>query len=197
MDSVTRRVQRVPCIAAGFSFKDTLCARYRIAFSDTSLPVNLITEWHWSWGDGTADTIYTKHHTPIYHTCADTGSYQVHLAVKAMILGAQIVDNRTTTVTIHPTPLAYFSNPPVCLHNITLFKDTSRTWGEKNTNWVWSFTSKVSDSSHVKNPGHKFDTAGIYNVKLIVMNKYGCKDSLTKPTRVYGLPAAHFDNTAA
>ncbi|MEI6681501.1 MAG: PKD domain-containing protein [Bacteroidota bacterium] len=197
MDSVTRRVQRVPCIAAGFSFKDTLCARYRIAFSDTSLPVNLIKEWHWSWGDGTLDTIYYKHNTPIYHTFADTGTYQVHLAVKATIMGATIIDNRTTTVTIHPTPLAYFANPPECLHNITLFKDTSKTWGEKNTSWVWTFTSKITDSSHYKNPGHKFDTAGIYKVKLVVMNKYGCKDSLTKPTRVYGLPAAHFDNTAA
>jgi large repetitive protein len=29
------------------------------------------------------------------------------------------------------------------------------------------------------------------------MNKYGCEDSLTKTTRVYGLPEAHFTNTVA
>jgi gliding motility-associated-like protein len=32
---------------------------------------------------------------------------------------------------------------------------------------------------------------------MIVTNRYGCKDSLTKPTRVYGLPEAHYDNTVA
>jgi hypothetical protein len=29
------------------------------------------------------------------------------------------------------------------------------------------------------------------------MNQWGCKDSLTKSTRVFALPAAHFDNTVA
>jgi hypothetical protein len=34
-------------------------------------------------------------------------------------------------------------------------------------------------------------------VKLIVSNKFGCADSLIKPTRVYGLPVASYENTAA
>jgi gliding motility-associated-like protein len=38
---------------------------------------------------------------------------------------------------------------------------------------------------------------GYYDVKLLVMNKFGCEDSLTKTTRVYGLPIAHFNNSVA
>ncbi|MEI7662637.1 MAG: PKD domain-containing protein, partial [Bacteroidota bacterium] len=197
VDSITRTVQRFPCIQAIYSRKDTLCARYKIAFTDNSLTSSSIATRHWSWDDGTLDTNYTGHIVPIYHTFADSGTYHVKLRISDLVDGTIVSDSLTTAVKIHPTPLTYFSNPPVCLNQISLFRDTSKTWGEKNTRWSWTFTPKTTDTSTFKNPGHKFDTAGIYSVKLIVMNKYGCKDSLTKPTRVYGLPVAHFDNTVA
>ena len=196
VDSITKSVQRFPCIAAGFTYKDTLCARYKIAFSDTSLPVSRINQWHWTWGDGT-DTTYTSHHTPIVHTFADSGSYNVNLEIQAMVNGTNIIDNLASVVKVHPTPFTYFSNVPVCLHQITLFKDTSKTFGQGISKWNWTFTPKATDTSTLKNPPHTFDTAGIYNVKLIVRNKYGCTDSLIKPTRVYGLPVASYENTAA
>jgi len=197
VDSITSSVQRFPCIKAVYTYKDTLCARYRIAFSDSSLPIARITQWHWAWGDGTLDTIYTKHKTPIYHTYADSGTYHVNLTITALVDGTPIVDSLVSMVKIHPTPLTYFSNVPVCLNQISLFRDTSKTWGEKNIKWNWTFSPKAKDTSSIKNPGHIYDTAGIYNVKLIVMNKYGCKDSLSKPTRIYGLPVAHYENTPA
>ncbi len=196
IDSITRSVRRFACIQAVYTNKDTLCARYKIAFADSSLPVSKITQWHWTWGDG-KDTTYSKHKTPIYHTFSDTGTYHVNLAIQALIDGATIVDSMSTSVKIHPTPKTYFSNVPTCLKQISLFRDTSKTWGEKNITWNWTFSPKANDTALRKNPSHMFDTAGIYNVKLVVMNKYGCKDSLTKPTRVFGLPAAHFENTTA
>jgi len=195
IDSLSRNVQRFPCIAAGFTNKDTLCARYKIAFSDTSLPVSKIKKWHWIWGDG-KDTTYTKYKSPIYHIFADSGTYHVNLTINALVDGSTVVDSLATIVKIHPTPKTYFSNIGTCLHQISLFQDTSKTWGEKNIRWNWSFSTKPGDTSLKKNPGHKYDSAGIYNVKLVVMNKFGCKDSLTKPTHVYGLPVARFENSA-
>ncbi len=196
VDSITRSVQRFPCIKAGFTFKDTLCARYKIAFSDSSLPVTRINQWHWTWGDGT-DTTYTAHHTPITHTYADSGSYSVNLEIQALVNGTNIIDNLISTVKVRPTPITYFSNVPVCLNQLSLFRDTSKTFGLGVSKWNWTFGSKTTDTSTLKNPPHRYDTAGIYNVKLIVTNRYGCKDSLTKPTRIYGLPTAHYDNTSA
>ncbi|HSN49764.1 MAG TPA: PKD domain-containing protein, partial [Bacteroidales bacterium] len=49
-----------------------------------------------------------------------------------------------------------------------------------------------NNSSKLKDPAHRFDTSGRYNVKLLVMNESGCKDSLIKPTRVHALPEAAF-----
>lgn len=196
IDSISRVVQRFPCIKAGFAVGDTLCARYKIAFADSSLPVSRINQWHWTWGDGT-DTTYTVHSSPVFHTYANSGTYNVTLEIQAMVSGTNIVDNMMNIVTVHPTPLTYFSNVPVCLNQMTLFRDTSSTFGAPVTEWNWTLGTKPTDTSTLKNPSHRYDTAGIYDVKLVVMNSFGCKDSLTKPTRVYGLPEAHYENTAA
>ena len=195
-DSITKSVQRYPCIKAGFTYSDTLCARYKVAFYDNSLPTTRINQWKWIWDDGT-DTTYTTHGSPVYHTFADTGSYHVSLEIQALVNGTTIIDNLISTVKVLPTPITHFSNVPVCLNQITLFRDTSKTFGENVTRWHWSFSGLPSDTSALMNPQHLYDTAGIYNVKLIVNNRFGCKDSLTKPTRVYGLPVAHYTNTLA
>jgi len=197
VDSVTRTVQRFPCIASGFTNKDTLCARNEIAFTDNSLPVTLLNKWQWTWGDGSPDLTYTVYQSPVMHTYADSGTYPVKLKIWALVDGTSITDSLVSFVKVHPTPNTYFSNVPVCLHQITLFRDTSKTYGVGVSKWNWTFGVKPTDTSTFKNPKHTYDTAGIYNVKLITTNKFGCKDSLTKPTRIYGLPVAHYDNTAA
>jgi PKD repeat protein len=196
-DSVTKNVQRFPCIQAGFSFADTLCARYKIAFSDTSLPVSGgINHWKWTWGDGSS-SIYTKRTSPVYHTYADSGIYSVNLEVQATVNGTTVVDNMGGTVIIRPTPKTYFANPPVCLNQITLFRDTSKTYGEPTVGRTWYFSKNPLDKSSLPNPQHLYDTSGTYNVKLVVNNSYGCRDSLTKPTRVFRLPIADFIAEAA
>jgi len=200
-DSITRNVQRFPCIKADFASNDTLCARNKIAFSDNSLPVSRINRWHWTWGDG-KDTTYLAYTTPVMHTYANGGTYSVTLEVQAIVNGSTITETKGKTVIVRPTPVALFSNEAVCWKQLTLFRDTSLTYNEKNTWWHWSFTGNPddpanSDTSNVKNPTHLYDTAGMYNVHLIVHNAYGCQDSLTKPTRVYGLPIADYENTIA
>jgi|GEM_PF-454396 len=196
VDSITRNVQRFPCITTTFTYNDTLCARNEIAFTDNSFPVTLINQWEWTWGDGT-NTTYTTFATPVMHTYADSGTYHVKLQIWALVDGTTITDSVTSNIRVNPTPIPYFSNVPVCLNQVTLFRDTSKTFGAGTSKWNWTFGVNASDTSSIKNPSHTYDTAGIYNVQLIVMNKYGCQDSLTKPTRVYGLPVAKYENTAA
>jgi PKD repeat protein len=197
IDSITNSVERLPCIKASYLVQDTLlCARYKIAFADSSLPATRINQWKWIWGDG-LDTTYTSIANPVTHTYANPGTYNVELEIRALVNGATITERMISPVVIHPTPKTYFSNPAVCLNQVTLFSDTSNTFGEPNKWWHWNFSPGASDTSNVKNPVHRYDTAGTYDVKLIVMNKYGCKDSLTKSTRVYRLPIARYDNTAA
>jgi hypothetical protein len=53
------------------------------------------------------------------------------------------------------------------------------------------------NTSNIKNPNHTYDTSGVYVVKLVVSNRFGCQDSLTKITRVFGNPKAAFSNSEA
>jgi len=201
IDSVTTSVQRFPCIQAAYTYDDTLlCANYVISFADSSLPISRITQWHWIWGDGTPDTTYYVHASPIRHIFGAGGTYEVSLAVHAVVNGTTIIDSITRQVVIHPTPETYFSNIAVCLNQPTLFLDTTNSYGEPVTKWNWNFgdpSSGVNDTSSSQNPVHSYSGKGYYDVKLIVMNRFGCEDSITKPTRIYGLPAAHFENTVA
>jgi len=101
---------------------------------------------------------------------------------------------------IHPTPQTLFSNVNVCLHQPAVFRDTSLTNGEAVSAWKWIFgepSSGTKDTSLLKNPIHTYATRDTFNVKLVSMNRFGCKDSLTKPIRIYGLPVAGFRYVAA
>ncbi len=200
-DTVSMRVQRIPCIKAAFVWDtNMLCARYPVAFSDSSLPVSRINSWRWIWGDGTPDTNYTVHATGLTHTYASGGTYPVKLIIDATVSGTPVVDSITQNIVIHPTPQTYFSNPAACLNQINLFADTSETFGAQITSWKWNFGapySPLNDTSSLRNPPHTYDSAGWYDVKLVLTNKFGCKDSLTKPTRVWAIPEAKFSNSVA
>ena len=51
---------------------------------------------------------------------------------------------------------------------------------------------------NLKNPTHKYDSAGTYTVKMVVMNQFRLSRILiTKPTRVFEIPTAIFDHVLA
>jgi PKD repeat protein len=201
-DTVTKSAELFPCILAQFNHNDTLmCARYNIAFSDSSLPVNIINQWHWTFGDG-FDTIYSQHVAVIHHTFAQAGTYDVKLIIHAIVPGSgrAFTDSAKQMIVIHPTPLPGFLNPATCWHQTTQFRDTSNTFGSSTVSWKWIFGESYTgskDSSTLINPTHKYDSAGTYDVRLVVMNRFGCKDSLIKPTTVYNIPTAIFNHSIA
>jgi gliding motility-associated-like protein len=200
-DSITQGVTRLPCIRASYEYPDTLrCMNYMITFHDTSQPIVRIKEWKWTWGDGTPDTTYTVYAPFVKHKFTTAGTFNVKLRIKALVNTVNVFDSISTPVLIHPTPTTLFSNIPVCLHQPAVFRDTSITNGEPVSAWLWNFgepTSGVKDTSTFRNPTHIYATRDTFNVKLVNMNKFGCKDSLTKPIRIYGLPRANFTHTVA
>jgi PKD repeat protein len=201
VDSLHKTAEVYPCITASFTHRDTLmCVGYKLAFTDHSMPPSIISEWHWIFGDG-GDTLYTHFADSIYHTYTTYGTYPVQLIIKTTTGSGMIVmDTATQQVVIHPTPIPYFSNEAVCRKQTTIFKDTSVTFGTPNVSWQWIFGEPwagSNDTSYVKNPKFTYDSAGLYDVSLVVMNRYGCKDSIVKQTRIFEIPTAQFDNSVA
>ncbi len=199
-DSITQDVTRLPCIRANYTFQDTLrCMNYMVTFHDTSVPVYRISQWKWTWDDG-KDTAYTQYVTNVKHIYSIAGTYHVKLWINAVVNSVNVPDSMTQLVVIHPTPQTLFSDLNVCLHQQSVFTDTSLTNGEPVSAWKWIFgepSSGRNDTSLIFNPKHTYASRDTFNVKLVTMNRFGCKDSLTKQLRVYGLPVASFKYIAA
>ncbi|MEI7490201.1 MAG: PKD domain-containing protein [Bacteroidota bacterium] len=199
VDSISQGVTRLPCIRANYNYPDTNCMNYMVTFQDTSVPTYRIKQWKWSWGDG-KDTSYIQYSKFVVHKFTSPGTFKVKLWIKAVVNAKNILDSLTQDVLIHPTPKTLFSNVPVCLKQPAMFRDTSFTNGEAVSAWSWDFgepSSAPRNTSTLSNPNHIYATRDTFNVKLVVMNRFGCKDSLTKPLRIYGLPLARFKYTAA
>jgi PKD repeat protein len=198
-DSFSAPVHMAPCISASFTQENLLCARCPITFNDNSVPVSSINSWHWLWGDG-SDTTYSVYASKVTHIFANPGSYLVKLVITATVGSDLFSDTAMQQIQVGQSPQALFSGNTVCLDKTTFFRDSSATFGEPIISWKWNFgdpASGLSNNSSFQNPSHKFDSAGTYPVKLVVTNRFGCKDSLVKSTRVFGLPVAHFENTNA
>lgn len=94
------------------------------------------------------------------------------------------------TVTVFPRPIAYFDytpEEPNILMNDISFTDKS-TIGLPITNWFWDFgdtyVTTANDTANTQNASHTYNNAGIYDVKLIVTNSFGCVDSITKLVKI-------------
>jgi PKD repeat protein len=163
------------------------------------MPVNQINLWNWNFGDG-SDTLYTTYSHTVRHTYANSGTYQVKLMIRAGVSGQAFTDTATSMVTISRSPETQFSAIAVCLNDISSFRDQTNAFGADITSWKWSFgdpSSGTNNNSALANPSHQYRIAGNYDVSLVVINKSGCSDSLSKTTKVFALPDAKFINTLA
>jgi len=83
------------------------------------------------------------------------------------------------TVNLAPSPLANFDTISLGPFNNTWnFVDSSNG----TTIWTWYFGD--GDSSHIQNPIHNYPASGTYTVTQVVMNQYGCLDTITKIIKV-------------
>ena len=58
--------------------------------------------------------------------------------------------------------------------------------------WIWNFGDDGTSSQ--KSPFHEYDNTGIYNVTLLVIDKYSCRDSISKPLEIKGIYTFYIPN---
>jgi PKD repeat protein len=199
-DTISKLLEQPSCVIADFNTtRATDCSNAPITFTDNSTPVNLIKQWSWTFGDG-LDTIYTHHSATIRHTYVNPGSYIVVLKITTIVSGQSFTDTASNTVVVIQSPETRFTVDPVCLNQISLFKDQTNSYGADITSREWNFGDPASgnnNTSSLPDPLHKYTKAGNYKVSLVVMNNLGCKDSISKVTNVFTLPDAKFISTLA
>ncbi len=193
-NTVSKDVEMKPCVNSSFTVLNSpVCERHVIWFSDSSELLSVIEEWHWDFGDG-SDTIYFNKADVIGHRYQTSGEFEVTLIVTALFNAEEITDTLRRTVTVRPTPETDFYTESVCLGDTNMFYDSTDHSGFYLESWRWSFgTGNPADTSIIKNPIFKYDTAGLYEVYLITRNQFGCFDTAFKDVEVYHNPIADFE----
>ena len=162
-----------------------ICGPGTVNFTDLSTSPRVITDWLWTFGDGTTSTLQNPS-----HAYAAPGVYTVKLLVTHE-LGCQDSLTRTSYIIVDGPLIAGFdaSDTIVCPPVNILFTDTS-TFAFPIFTWEWSFGD--GSTSSATNPTHNYGVAGLYNVEMIITDALGCKDTADRFVTILPKPVADF-----
>lgn len=180
--SITQQVGMYPLPEADFSFADA-CLDTDFQFTDESTVLTgSVDSWNWDFGDGNTSTVQDP--TNLY---ASDGTFQVTLTATT---DHNCTDTKTQAVTVHPLPVADFTNTTVCALIDMDYTDASTVTSGSITGWQWYFGD--GNTSTFQNPTNLFATGGTYTSSLIVTTALGCEDSVAIDVTVYPKPDAEF-----
>ena len=183
-------VQMVTVYASPFILKtvNNVCSGEQTTMTDFSQANGeTITGWNWNLGDGPPATIKTS--KTFNHTYTTSGVYKVILKVTTVNACASI---DTFDYIVHASPAIVFDPKDVCFGQSVIFDDQSTVSApDLVTARKWDLGDGFTSTS--KTISRKYTAPGLYFVKLTSYSNYigqkgACRDSLTKPVRVYALP---------
>lgn len=143
----------------------------------------VIASWNWNFGDGNTSTQQSPS-----HNYAAPGTYTVTLTATST---DGCVDVFTTTVTVHPEPVANFTYIAACDGFPIIFNDQSSVSSGSITQWQWNF-GDGSPLDNNQNTSHTYPSSGTYNVTLTVTTNNGCTHSVTIQVTVLQKPVPAF-----
>ena len=162
--------------------KDIFCevdTPYTAIFTDASVNAE---QWAWRYGDGSGDSLLNANPQ---HTFINPGNYEIELvainnthncrdSIKHSIYISEMTPNFTANITEGCAPLT------------SIFTSTSTgNQGISGFKWTYSDGFIDKDTVQVTHDFQNTDTVSLfYDVKLVVTDSKGCKDSLTKASYI-------------
>jgi gliding motility-associated-like protein len=135
--------------------------------------------YDWTFGDGSR--VDTSQGGNAFHTYMLPGVFNVTLSALDTF-GCRFTMTDTNLVHVNG-PVAGFGvvNPRGCRGREVSFTDSSRTDGTHGIrDWTWDFGDSTMTSFMMPPFTHVYDSSGDYDVKLVVTDSSGCKDSVLK-----------------
>jgi len=195
-NTITRPITIIPQPTANFSYLQPSCNNSPVQFNNLSNTVSgIIVRSDWDFGDGNMQSVNTL--ASVSHTYSAKGTYFVILTVTTSDSCTKSV---TLPVVVLSDPLADFSFLNTCMNSPVQFDDLTQPGAGGLTSWSWNFDDNISGAanfSSIQEPTHTYNSAGTFQVTLIVENTVGCKDTIVKPLLVKGLPAVDFTSLPA
>jgi len=181
---------------AAFVSNAPLCIGEPVDYTNQSTTQHgWIVRWVWDFGDGTTQTISFPGIPNVTHTFQGAASQHT---VRLTVVTSDSCSNYTEhIINSAPSPVANFYNSPsLCMTENVSFTDISQLGGGGPiSSWSWNFDDPLSGTSNLsslQNPTHAFATAGVHNVRLIVVNYGSCVDTIIKPLTINEEPIADF-----
>ncbi len=145
------------------------CPGQNVQFTSISFGASLT--YLWNFGDGGTSVLRNPAHSYL-----SDSSYDVKLVVTD-INGCKDSITKLDYITI-TSPSAGFTTSnttSTCPPFLVIFTDTSTGFP---VSWQWDFGD--GGTSRARNPFHVYQTAGNYDVRLIVTSQFGCVDTIIK-----------------
>ncbi|MBX7181971.1 MAG: PKD domain-containing protein [Bacteroidia bacterium] len=135
--------------------------------------------WHWNFGDAHFSDDPSRA-TNIYDSY---GLFDAQLILTTSD-GCQDSLTLNDLIDVWPKPIADFAvdpQPTTELDAWITFTDLSTLFVTK---WDWDFgvRDSINDVSTIQNPIYLYPDSGTYHPTLIVENRFGCRDTVTRPT---------------
>ncbi|MCI4667467.1 MAG: PKD domain-containing protein [Bacteroidia bacterium] len=140
-----------------------------------SLSNDNVTSWLWDFGNGDSST----EANPAY-VFEEEGSYNITLTVG---YNEVCFDELTgfNQVTVRPTPTAAFIASDTATNGVNTgtISFTNLSTPLEGLRYFWNFgdPSSNNNTSISRNPSHTYEVDQDYNVSLIVVNEFGCRDT--------------------
>lgn len=157
-----------------------------VTFTDQSVTdgTHPIVKWEWDFGDGTVTTTPP----PFEHVYTATGTYTVTLTVTDAFGCVDKIVKTEAIIIAKPKADFYSPDTVSCVGKPISFINGSTGSALQHT---WNFGDNTGSTDI--NPVHAYSAVGLYTIKLLVTDQYGCKDSLTRPDYInISLPKAGF-----
>ena len=158
-----------------------------ISFADSSATdgTHSLVKWIWNFGDGAIDSTTPAPYTHLY---AVAGSYNVSLTVADNYGCRDSVVKHASVIISDPVADFYSPDTATCIDKPVRFINTS---AGNNLLYLWNFGDSMYSAD--KDPVHPYKSTGTYVVKLLAVDQYGCRDSISKNTYInISVPKALF-----
>ncbi|RYD53204.1 MAG: PKD domain-containing protein [Sphingobacteriales bacterium] len=146
---------------------------------------------YWTFGDGGGTNYMLAGGTS--HQYTTNGTYDVTLSITDSI-GCVETLTRSGLVTVRGATADFGGTPQnPCAPGTVSFVDQSNPNGGAISSRIWTFGDGTGLSGNNSTPSHTYASPGSYTVSLLVIDQYGCRDSMTKPGFIQPLnPIAAF-----
>jgi len=169
----------------GYAYLSAYCSPKHLTFTFCpGDPVAIVTApsgflYLWPNGDTTQSTIIQNPYVGMVDSCVLTSANGCKVTVK-------------DTLKIVIAQAGFGAPRQSCRGSIVQFHDSSTINPDAPANRIWDFGDGSPLITNILNPWHAYDSAGTYEVTLIILCDGGCPDTIKKTIDILSFPEIQF-----